>query len=106
MHGDVIGLVALDLILRIILARVMDVSFVVRIFRVNLNDPATDAARLGVPANVIAHFEPDRHGQLVGAARWTSSLKVSHRSAGRLNSLSRGFGCHAPYRVQCKRERV
>jgi hypothetical protein len=46
MQGNVIGLVALDLVLGIILACVMDVAFVVQILRVHLLYPAADAAGL------------------------------------------------------------
>ena len=42
MQGDMIGLVALDLILRRILARVVDISFVVHVFRVHFDDAAGD----------------------------------------------------------------
>ena len=41
-HRDVIGLVALDLVLRFISARVMDVSFVMDIQCVHLDDRAAD----------------------------------------------------------------
>ena len=47
-QGDVIGLVALDLILRIALARVMHVTFVVHVARVHAYDPATDPASFGI----------------------------------------------------------
>jgi hypothetical protein len=56
-QGDVIGLITPDLVLRIILARMMDVAFVVHIRGVHLADPTPDATSLGAPAHVIADFE-------------------------------------------------
>jgi hypothetical protein len=48
MHRDVVGLVALDFILRIFLARVVCITFVSNIFCVHLNDPAADVPGLRV----------------------------------------------------------
>jgi hypothetical protein len=56
-QGDVIRLVALDLVLRLILAGVVDVAFVVHILRVHFRDPATHATSLGIPGHVIADLE-------------------------------------------------
>jgi len=61
MHRYVFGFAALDLILRIILARVMSVSLVVNVVRMNFRDPAADMAGLRVPGHLIADFEPFRH---------------------------------------------
>jgi hypothetical protein len=61
MHRYVFGLVALDFILRIILARVMSVSLVVDVFGMHFDDLAADMAGLRVPGHVIADFEPFRH---------------------------------------------
>jgi hypothetical protein len=61
MHRDVVGLAALDFILRIILARVMSVSLVVNVFGMHFDDLAADMAGLRVPGHVIADFEPFRH---------------------------------------------
>jgi hypothetical protein len=72
-HGDVLGRVAFDLVLGIILARVMRISFVVDVFRVNLDDLAADSTSFGIPANVVAHFESGRHDELLGATRSSSS---------------------------------
>jgi hypothetical protein len=60
-HGDVLGLVALDLVLRFILAGVVRVSLVIEIFCVNLDDLAAHMPSLRIPADVIADFEFSRH---------------------------------------------
>ncbi len=64
-HGDMIGLIALDLVLRIILARVMDVAFVVQVRRMHPHDMATDPASFGVPGYMITDFECLRHELMV-----------------------------------------
>ena len=63
-QGDVIRFVALDLILRVILARMVDVSFIIHILRVYFHNPAADAPRLRVPGYVIANFECGRQGAI------------------------------------------
>ena len=60
-HCDVVGLVALDFILRIFLAGVVRISFVVDIFYVHLDDLAADMSGLRIPCHVIADFESSRH---------------------------------------------
>jgi hypothetical protein len=57
MHRDVIGFVALDLVLRILGARVMGVTLVVGVLRMHLGDLAAHVARFRIPAYVIAYFE-------------------------------------------------
>jgi hypothetical protein len=57
MQGDVVRLVALDLILRVILARVMSVAFVVYILSVHLHDRSADPTGFRIPAHVIANFK-------------------------------------------------
>src|SRR6185437_6533060 len=61
MHRNVIGLAAFDFILRIVLARVMSVSFVVNVFGMHLDDRAADVASFRIPGYVIADFEPFPH---------------------------------------------
>ena len=56
-QSDVIGLVAFDLVLRIILARVVDIAFVVHVARMHPHDMAADPAGFGIPTYVIADFE-------------------------------------------------
>src|SRR6476620_7178336 len=60
-HRDMVGLVALDFILRIIWGRVVRISLVIRIFRMNLDDLAADMTGLRVPGHMIANVEFCRH---------------------------------------------
>lgn len=57
MGGDVIGFVAFYFVLRVALAGVVGVAFVVEIFGVNLDELAADESGFEVPANVVADFE-------------------------------------------------
>lgn len=57
MDCNVVSLVALDLILRIILAGAVSMPLVVEIFRMHLDDPAADVPGLRIPGDVIADFE-------------------------------------------------
>jgi len=54
MHRDVIGLVTLNLVLRVIDAASVSVTFVLHIFCVHLNDFALHVARLRVPTHVVS----------------------------------------------------
>ena len=56
-----IGLIALNLVLRVIRAGVMDVALVGHIHSVHPHYPAGDPACLGIPAHAIADFEHSRH---------------------------------------------
>jgi len=56
-QGDVICLVALDLVLRVFLTRMMHVSFVVHVLRMHLHDLTADVSSLGVPDHVVANLE-------------------------------------------------
>src|SRR5438874_811337 len=56
MHGNMIGLIALDFILRLVLSGVMRVALVIRVLRMDLYNPAADMPGLGIPRDVIAHF--------------------------------------------------
>ena len=57
MEGNVLGLAALDLILRRFRARLVRVTFDVEIMRVHANDRAADAPGLRIPADMIANLE-------------------------------------------------
>jgi hypothetical protein len=57
MHRNVIGLAALDFILRIVLARVMGVPLVVNVLSMHFDDVAADMACFRIPGHVIADFE-------------------------------------------------
>src|SRR5690625_2704113 len=56
-HGDVIGLVAFDLVLRLIGARVPGMPLVVGVFGVHLGDLAGHMPGLGVPPHVVTYLE-------------------------------------------------
>src|SRR5579871_3755999 len=56
-QGDMVGLVALDLILRLVPARVMHVAFVVHVLAMHANDTAAHPAGFRIPADVIADLE-------------------------------------------------
>jgi hypothetical protein len=64
MHGDMIGFVAFDFILRLILAGVAGMASVIGIADMDLDDPATDMSSLGIPGNVIADLEVFAHSGL------------------------------------------
>ena len=61
MYGDMIILVALDLVLRRLRAGAMRVALVVEVACMDPVDPATDVSGFGVPRDVIADLEPLRH---------------------------------------------
>jgi len=61
MRGNVIGLVALDLVLRIALRGVMRMPLVVKVSGVDSDNPSGDMPRLRVPTYVIPDLEPLRH---------------------------------------------
>ena len=56
-HGNVLGLVALDLILRIVLGTMARVTLILGIAGINLDDPASDMARFGIPTDVVTDLE-------------------------------------------------
>jgi hypothetical protein len=60
-HRDVVCFVALYFILGLVRAGVMRVPFVIHVPGMDLYDPAADVTGFGVPANVIADFEPSLH---------------------------------------------
>jgi hypothetical protein len=62
MGRDVIGLVASDLILRIILRRVMGMALVIEVAEVDGDDGSRYPAGLGIPAYMIADFKFPSHG--------------------------------------------
>src|SRR5579872_5320356 len=72
---DVIGLVALDLVLRIILARVVPIAFVEEVRAMHLDDLTADAAGFRVPADVTSDPEPFRHD------RTSNGAPISSRGA-------------------------
>ena len=74
-HGDVLGLVAFDLILRLIFARVAWMSLLLGVAGVDLDDPAAHMPGLRVPTDVIADFELRAHA-LSPPSRQGSMLRL------------------------------
>lgn len=72
--GDMIGLVALNFVLGIIIRCVMDMVFVIKIAGMNLDDRARHPPRLGIPAHVIPDFEMLGHS--------TNTAHFSHITTG------------------------
>src|SRR3546814_9236741 len=60
-RGDVVGLVAPDLVLRLVGAGAVGVALVVEVAGMHLDDTAADAAGLGIPADVVAELELAGH---------------------------------------------
>jgi len=66
MEGNVIGLIALNFVLGIVLAGVMSITFVIQIFGVHVNNLAADPVSLRVPDYAITDLESLFHpGSLV-----------------------------------------
>src|SRR5215831_21334956 len=63
-----VGLVAFNFVLRLVLARVMHVAFVIHVLRVHLDDSASDPPSLRIPAHAVARFEPFDHAYTFVAA--------------------------------------
>ena len=60
-QSDMVRLVALDLVLRLVLAGMVDVALVVHVFLMHADDMASDAAGFRIPADVIATLERLTH---------------------------------------------
>ena len=58
---DMIGLVALDFVLRIVFRRMMRIAFVIKVPGMDLDDCSRHPPCLGIPAHLIADFEPLYH---------------------------------------------
>src|ERR1700744_4108264 len=89
MSRNMLGLVALDFVLRIALRGVMHVPLVVEISHVNRDDLPGDPSRLRVPAHVVADLKPARH---------RASRKVSSASSRSQHSVreTEPPACNAP----------
>src|ERR1700693_2644982 len=62
-EGDMVGLGALDLILRSVRARMMGITLVIEVAGMYADDRAADATSLGIPAHAIMDLEALRHGR-------------------------------------------
>ena len=60
-HGDMIGLVALNFILGLVLSRVVCMALVIRVLRMDFDNPASDMPSLGIPSDVITDLETLYH---------------------------------------------
>jgi hypothetical protein len=61
MQGDMIRPVALDLILGVVRAGMMDVALVIDVLHMHSHDMTGNAASLGIPANVVTDLETTFH---------------------------------------------
>jgi len=61
-EGDMLGLAALDLVLRIVRARMVGVAVDLELAGMHADDRAADATGLGIPAHAIVNLEAFRHG--------------------------------------------
>jgi hypothetical protein len=61
MHGDMVCLIAFDFILRLVFTGMMRMSLMVRVVRMNSDNPAADMPSFRIPGNVIANFETFSH---------------------------------------------
>src|SRR5262249_33341822 len=87
-QGDMIRLVAFDLVLRIVVARMMDIAFVVHILGVHPDDAASAATSLRIPADVITALECLAHvttanSESTRRRRTTAAPSPSHPSGPR-----------------------
>jgi hypothetical protein len=57
MYSDVIGLVALDLVLRVFLARMVHVSFVIHVLRVHPDNSAAHSSGLRIPTHPVTPLQ-------------------------------------------------
>src|SRR6266481_5684881 len=65
-QGDVSGLVAFDFVLGFVLAGVVDVSFVVHVLCMHLDEFPADPPGLRIPAYPVTHLESLRHRSTPG----------------------------------------
>lgn len=73
MHRNMVGLVALDLILRVMFTRMVRISPVIEIIRVDLDYSSADVSGFRVPGHMIADIKSLRHG---GPPEITGSRKA------------------------------
>jgi hypothetical protein len=65
-QGNVIGLVAFDFVLGFVLAGVVDVSFVIHVRRMHLDDFPADPPGLRIPAYTVTQLESSRRPPISG----------------------------------------
>src|SRR6516225_2428159 len=69
-QGNVIGFVAFDFVLGLVLAGVVDVSFVIYVLCIHLDDFPADPSGLRIPAHMVTHLESSRHPSMSGTSGW------------------------------------
>jgi hypothetical protein len=100
MHGNVVRLIAFDFVLRLVLGGMMRVALVIDILRMDLDDPAADVSRLGIPGHAIADFEAFPHGLTEKTRSFGPVLiKYSVYSFGRWFSPGPSARSPAPFRA-------
>src|ERR1700726_2535425 len=77
-EGDMVGLGALDLILRSVRARMMGVTVDLEIAGTHADDRAADTSGLGIPAHAIMDLEALGHGRRSDAAEELQKGQFSH----------------------------
>lgn len=80
-HGKVVRLAALDLVLWLVLARLVCVSFIINVFRVHLQDLAADVSGIRVPCNAFSDFEVSCHSSCALIAISMTSCCETERPA-------------------------
>jgi len=75
-EGDMVGLGALDLILRNARTRMVGVAPVIEVAGMHADDRAADAAGLGIPAYAIMDLEALWHGRSIRCRRRTAKEAV------------------------------
>jgi hypothetical protein len=76
-QSDMVGLGALDLVLRNVRARMMSIAAVIEVAGMHAEDRAADAPRLGIPAHAIMDLEALRHGYSIRCRRKTAKAGSS-----------------------------
>ena len=82
MHRNVVGLLAFDFVLRLVLGGVVGVALVIGIVGMDLDDLATNASRLGIPRDAIPDFKLLAHpySKELRAAAMVASTSTSRAS--------------------------
>ena len=84
-----VGFIALDLVARVILARMKDVAFAAELLSVDPSDSAADAPSLGVPTDMIVDLEPSPHLTFCHAVKRARKVPTTISNAARALCVSR-----------------
>ena len=94
MHGDMLGFIAFDFILRLVRTGVMRVPLVIHVSRMDPDDPAADMPGLGIPRDVITGFEAFSHVILTRNGANPFTVPRSRHKA--VRAFASSGGRHAP----------